>query len=119
MDIKTIDPALGAMKEFSKVAAGTVVQIAQMRQKVLFSDGVLTAKVKTLAALLWAVSARCEPCVKFYAAKAVELGASQEELGEMLAVASTMGGCVGETWAVKAFAATQNNGGDPACCEVE
>lgn len=94
--------------------------VEQMRQATLYVDGVLSARTKVLAALLWSVSARCEPCVAHYARKAVELGASKEELAEMLAVASTMGGCVGETWALKAFAAVRASGASTtdaqACC---
>lgn len=118
MNTNTIDPAFDAMKEFSKVSSGTVSNIHQMRQKALFTDGALDAKTKTMAAMLWSVSARCEPCLKYYAVKARELGASREELGEMLAVASTMGGCVGETWAIKAFAAAMKDesASDSACC---
>ena len=41
--------------------------------------------------MLWAVSARCEPCFKFYVQQAVRLGAAKTDLGEFLAVASTMG----------------------------
>ena len=37
---------------------------------------------------------------KFYVQEAVRLGATQAELGEFFAVASTMGGCVGEMWAL-------------------
>lgn len=94
--------------------------IEQMRQATLYGDGALSARIKVLAALLWSVSVRCEPCVVHYAHKAVELGASKEELAEMLAVASTMGGCVGETWALKALAATRAaegaGDGQAACC---
>lgn len=93
--------------------------IDRMRQEALYADGALSGRTKTLAALLWSVSVRCEPCVVHYARKAVELGASREELAEMLAVASTMGGCVGETWALKAFAAARaddDSDSDGACC---
>lgn len=94
--------------------------VEQMRQAVLYADGALSARIKVLAALLWSVSARCEPCVVHYARKAAELGTSKEELAEMLAVASTMGGCVGETWALKAFAAAReaqaSGGSDATCC---
>lgn len=67
-----------------------------MRQEVIFSDGVLSAKIKALVAALWGISVRCEPCLKLYILKAKELGATEAEVGEVLAVASTMGGCVGE-----------------------
>jgi alkylhydroperoxidase/carboxymuconolactone decarboxylase family protein YurZ len=39
------------------------------------------ARYKALAATLWAVSARCEPCFKFYVQVAVRLGATQAESG--------------------------------------
>ena len=94
--------------------------IDQMRQAAIYADdGALPARIKALAALLWSVSSRCEPCIAHYARKAVELGATREEMAEMLAVASTMGGCVGETWALKAFAATrevERGEGETACC---
>lgn len=77
-----------------------------MRQEAIFSDGALPARVKALAAALWSVSARCEPCIDAYMRKARELGASPEETDEMLAIASAMGGCVGETWANKALTTT-------------
>jgi AhpD family alkylhydroperoxidase len=100
-----IDPALGLMAEFGKVTKGTVRHINQMREEAIFADGAVPARFKALAATLWAVSARCEPCIKFYVQQARGLGATEAELGEFLAVASTMGGCVGEMWALKAFKA--------------
>ena len=110
-----IDPALGLMGEFGKVTKGTVRHINQMRQDAIFADGAVPARYKALAATLWAVSARCEPCFKFYVQEAVRLGAGQAELGEFLAVASTMGGCVGEMWALKAFKAYKDlANGEPA-----
>lgn len=97
--------------------------VEQMRQATLYADGALSARTKVMAAMLWSVCARCEPCAAHYARKAVELGASREELAEMLAVASTMGGCVGETWALKAFAAAREadesgsgNASEERCC---
>ncbi|MER3413937.1 MAG: hypothetical protein C4341_06820 [Armatimonadota bacterium] len=68
-----------------------------MRQKALYADDAPPSKFKVLGALLWSISSRCEPSVKYYAAKAREVGVTQEELGELCALASTMGGCVGET----------------------
>ena len=97
---------------------GTARHLKFMRQEAIFSDGVLPARLKALAAALWSVSARCEPCIRFYMQKARELGATREEIGEMLAVASAMGGCVGETWAVKAYSAVRDNLPEAACCET-
>lgn len=113
-----IEPAYEHLSDFAKATRGTTGAIQSMRQKSIYSDGALSAKFKTLAALLWSISARCEPCVKYYALKSREVGASEEELGEICAVASTMGGCVGETWALKAFAAYRNVEEAEACaCE--
>jgi len=104
-----IDPALAAMKEFGKLCPDTTRAIHSMRQSAIFRDGALPARHKALAGVLWSISARCKPCVKFYAREARRLGATKEELGEFLSVAATMGGCVGETWAVKALHAFNNN----------
>ena len=94
--------------------------IDQMRQAAIYADGgALPARIKALAALLWSVSSRCEPCIAHYARKAIDFGATREEMSEMLAIASTMGGCVGETWALKAFAAakaTNTNEAEMTCC---
>jgi AhpD family alkylhydroperoxidase len=112
-----IEPAYEHLSDFAKATHGTAAAIQGMRQKALYADGALPAKFKALGALLWSISARCEPCVKYYALKSREMGASEEELGEICAVASTMGGCVGETWALKAFAAYRELGvADEACC---
>ena len=115
--LENVDPALALMKEFGRRTLGTAAAIQRMRQEVLFKDGTVPAKYKTLAAALWAVSARCEPCIRFYIQEAAKLGVTEEELGEFLAVGSTMGGCVGEMWALKAFAAYRDQtAGEASCC---
>ncbi|HHF7380189.1 TPA: carboxymuconolactone decarboxylase family protein [Legionella anisa] len=116
--LKKIDPALGLMKDFSKISLGTTQAIQQLRQNVIFKDGVLPAKIKTLIAMVSGIDARCEPCLAYYALQAKALGAQEGELGEVLAVVSTMGGCVGEMWALKAYKAfkEQDAMGD-VCCE--
>ena len=61
-----IDPALALMAEFGQITKGTTRHINQMRQDAIFADGAVPARYKALAAMLRAVSARCEPCFKFY-----------------------------------------------------
>ena len=113
-----IDPALALMKDFSKVSLGTTQAIQRLRQEVIFKDGVLPAKIKTLIAMVSGINARCEPCLTYYALQAKTLGASEIELGEVLAVVSTMGGCVGEMWALKAYKAFKEQDTTlGACCE--
>lgn len=113
-----IDPALGLMNDFSKISCGTTQAIQQLRQQVIFKDGVLPAKIKALIAMVTGINERCEPCLTYYALQAKTMGATETELGEVLAVVSTMGGCVGEMWALKAYKAfkEQEATGD-ACCE--
>ena len=115
-DLKMIDPALGLIGEFSKLTTTSAGHVQKMRQEAVFTDGVFPAKVKALAAALWGISARCEPCLKFYMLRARELGATEREIGEFLAIASTMGGCVGEMWALKAYQALRDEGQTGANC---
>lgn len=105
MDYKNIDPALELMKDFGKVTNGMPALIEQMRQKAIFSDGAVPKKFKLLTAMIWAISARCEPCFKYYVQQAIKNKVTETELGEFLSIASTMGGCVGEMWALKAYKA--------------
>lgn len=112
------DQELAAHREFAEISHGTARHLKLMRQDAIFSDGVLPARLKALAAALWSVSARCEPCIRFYMQKARELGATREEIGEMLAIASIMGGCVGETWAVKAFTEVPDDPSGTHCCDT-
>lgn len=120
-DLTNIDPALGLMKEFAKVTHGIPAHIQKMRQETMFKDGgAVPAKYKVLASVLWAINAKCEPCIRFYIQQATTFGASEEELGEFLAVAATMGGCVGEMWALKAYKAfkdgTAGTDQNASCC---
>lgn len=117
MDLKNIDPAFNSLKQFAKVTGGSPKDVQGMREKYIYNDGVLPSKIKVMFALLWSISEKCEPCIKYYSQKSKELGVTEEELGELLAVASTMGGCVGEMWALKAFNAYKaNNSGAENCC---
>ncbi len=119
-DLKSIDKALGLMGEFGKLSHGTSQKINAMRQEAIFTDGEIPARVKALSATLWGVCARCEPCLKYYILKAKELGATEAEVTEMLSIASAMGGCVGEMWALKAYQAYKEGGTtDEGCCVVE
>ena len=123
MSSKAIDPALELMSEFAKITHGVTGHIQQMRRAAIFTDGALPARHKALGAMLWSISARCEPCIVFYVQQAVTRGATEAEVGDMLAVASAMGGCVSEMWALKAYKAYKDfvtgqasTQADPGCC---
>lgn len=116
--LEQIDPSLGLMSAFSKVTLGTTQKIQQMRQDVIFKDGAFTAKTKALIATICGINARCEPCLKYYVLQAKSLGTTEAELGEVLAVSSVMGGCVGEMWALKAYKAFMEGADIPdVCCD--
>ncbi len=120
--LKEIDPAFDLMHQFGKITKGTGALIQKMRMQAIFSDDAVPSKFKAMAAVLWSVSARCEPCIEFYVQKAAKLGITETELGEFLAVASTMGGCVGEMWGLKAYKSYHDiisgktTAGEPSCC---
>ena len=121
-NLEKIDASLKSMKDFAAHSHGTASTIQKMRQEIIFSDGIYPAKTKVLIATMWAISAKCEPCLKFYIMKAKELGVTEEELGEVLAIGSTMGGCVGEMWCLKAYHAFKDNTlelGNDTCCEID
>ncbi len=67
--------------------------------------GALDKKTKELIALALGVGARCDPCIGFHAAALVKLGASRQEVDEMLSVAVYMGGGPSLMYAASAIAA--------------
>jgi len=52
----------------------------------------LTAKTKELMALAVGITSHCDGCVAFHSKKALELGASREEIIETIGLAIYMGG---------------------------
>lgn len=77
-EIRKLQP--DAMKGFSELA------------KNASKDGTLDKKTKELIALAIGVSTRCDGCIGFHAKALVDLGATKEEVGEMLAMCVYMGG---------------------------
>jgi AhpD family alkylhydroperoxidase len=55
-------------------------------------DGALSRKTKEFIALALGVAARCDGCIGFHTRALVDLGATQQELEETLAMAVYMGG---------------------------
>lgn len=60
--------------------------------KEAMAPGVLTALTKELIATGIAVSTRCDGCIGFHVKGLVRLGATREQVNEMLAVAVYLGG---------------------------
>lgn len=68
-------------------------------------EGVLDMKTKELIAMAIAVAARCEGCIGYHAEELVELGATKQELAEMLGMAVYMGGGPSLMYAAEALVA--------------
>jgi AhpD family alkylhydroperoxidase len=56
------------------------------------ADGALDKKTKELVALALSVAARCDPCIGFHTQALARLGATRQEVDEVLGVAVYMGG---------------------------
>ncbi len=82
----------------------TMQGFSAMAQAAL-KDGVLDKKTKELIALAIGVAARCDGCLGFHAEALVKLGATKEEVQEMLAMTIYMGGGPSLMYAADAMAA--------------
>jgi len=67
------------------------------------TEGVVPARMKELIALAIAVIKECDGCVAYHASAAARLGATEEEVAEVLGVALLMGGGPASVWAPRAF----------------
>ncbi|MGI9520368.1 MAG: carboxymuconolactone decarboxylase family protein [Hyphomicrobiaceae bacterium] len=67
--------------------------------------GALDEKTKEFIALGIAVSTRCESCIGFHTRSLVKLGATREELSEVLAMCAYMGGGPSIAFGAKALEA--------------
>lgn len=69
------------------------------------TDGALDKKTKELIALALGVAAHCDGCIGFHSQTLVKLGASRQELMEMLGMAVYMGGGPSLMYAAEALKA--------------
>jgi AhpD family alkylhydroperoxidase len=67
------------------------------------AEGVVPARTKELIALAIAVVKECDGCIAYHASAAARLGATEEEVAEVLGVALLMGGGPASVWAPRAF----------------
>jgi AhpD family alkylhydroperoxidase len=70
----------GVMQGFHALAKGAM------------GEGAIDAKTKELIALAIGVSQRCDGCIGFHGKALVDLGATRDEVAEMLGVCVYMGG---------------------------
>ena len=77
--------------ELSKSKPKTAKGFMTMHQSIE-EDSALTAKEKEFVALGIAVSTRCEGCIAAHVGSLIELGATKEEILDIVSVAVVMGG---------------------------
>jgi AhpD family alkylhydroperoxidase len=70
-------------------------------------DGVISASMKEIIALVLAVAAECDGCIAAHARSAVKRGASPDQVAEALGVAIMMGGGPATVFAPRAWEAYQ------------
>lgn len=80
-----------AAEELGAAAPKAVSAFFQLASATL-GDGVLDARTKELMALGIAIAGGCEGCIVWHAKAAHTLGASREEVAELVGVAVEMGG---------------------------
>lgn len=91
-------------KELSKLVPDTLKGFMALENGAT-QNGVLGKKEKEFIALGIAIGTRCEPCINFHVAAMMKHGGTREELGDICAMAITMGGGPSLMYAAKALAA--------------
>ena len=81
----------GNMKILRKDITDTMQGFSALAQAAS-KDGALDKKTKEFIALAIGVSTRCDGCIGFHAKALVELGATRQEVEEVLGMAIYMGG---------------------------
>ncbi|TPE50179.1 carboxymuconolactone decarboxylase family protein [Amaricoccus solimangrovi] len=83
---------IGAYMAELRKATPPMMQGFHALSKGAMAAGAIDAKTKELIALAIGVSQRCDGCIGFHGKALVELGATREEVAEMLGVCVYMGG---------------------------
>lgn len=66
--------------------------------KHVMQDRALSTKIKELMAIALSIAAGCEPCVKIHTRRALQQGATREEIGETIGVAVLLLGGPADVW---------------------
>ncbi len=97
-----LDDTKGQLKSLNKIIPETTSAFGALG-KTVKQDGALSFKEKEYVALGIAVATRCEPCILFHTEALIRLGATREEVAEVLATCIQMGGGPGLMYAAKAL----------------
>jgi AhpD family alkylhydroperoxidase len=93
-----------SLSTFRKDQPETMRGFSQLAQAAM-AEGVLSAKHKELIALAIGVSQRCSGCIGFHVKALQKLGATRQEVQEMLSVCVYMGGGPSLMYTAEALAA--------------
>jgi AhpD family alkylhydroperoxidase len=74
-------------------------------------EGTLSVKVKELIALAISITRECDGCVAAHARRLASIGATRQEVAEMIGVTISMNGGPATVWGPRALAAFQEFGG--------
>ena len=80
-----------ALRPFRQSQSGTMQAFAQLAQASM-AEGAISAKHKELIALAIGVTQRCDGCIGFHAKALKDLGATRDEIAEVMAMCVYMGG---------------------------
>lgn len=93
-----------SLSTFRKAQPDTMRGFSQLAQAAM-AEGALSSKHKELIALAIGVSQRCSGCIGFHVKALQKLGATRQELEEMLGVCVYMGGGPSLMYTAEALAA--------------
>ena len=96
------DTLLGRVGDFGKLSPDVLRGLHPVESSAV-KTGKLEPKIHELIALAVAVTTRCDGCIAVHAKKAVELGASQEEIAEALGVAISLNAGAALTYTARVF----------------
>ncbi len=99
--VQAINESLGPFRKAQPDAMKGFAQLAQASM----AEGAISAKHKELIALAIGISQRCSGCIGFHVKALKKLGATREELEEMLTVCVYMGGGPSLMYAAEALKA--------------
>ena len=104
-DYKQLTTAISGNVRQLKESVPDVLASFNALGKAALAPGVLDAKTKELIALAIGVAAHCDGCLGYHTQALARLGATREEVHEMLGVATYMGGGPSLMYAANAVAA--------------
>ncbi len=95
-----------AFRKLSQYTPDAAIAFQKLLEATL-EKGALPLKVKELVLVGIGIALRCEPCVVHHVKKALEAGATPQEIAEVIALAVLMGGGPVAASSAKAFKALE------------